>query len=95
MPSFSVPEETASSGSQPFHTELGKGAIFPSGGKGDKEKKWRGSGERGAPEAHRNYRYDWERFHHTNCLIHPDGHARYEKVSMILSIQRGAGPWNN
>ena len=54
MPSFSVPEETASSGSQPFHTELGKGAIFPSGGKGDKEKKWWGSGERGAPEAHRN-----------------------------------------
>ena len=28
MPSFSVPEETASSGSQPFHTELGERGNF-------------------------------------------------------------------
>ena len=52
-----------------------RGRVAPEGGAG--------GGAGGAAMRRRRintYRYYWERFQHTNCLIHPDGHARYETV---------------
>ena len=55
--------------------QLARGRVAPEGAAG--------GGAGGAAMRRRRiytYRYDWERFQHTNCLIHPDGHARYEMV---------------